>query len=270
MRKRLDLVGQKFGRLFVVAFAYVKKGHAYWWCLCDCGEYVIIDGGNLIYRMTCSCGCYQREKASEFNKSRKWLVESKKKISKANKGKIVLIETRKKISESLKGRYTGNKNPNYGNGDKIRGEKNPFYNKHHSEKTRKEISEALKGKNHPNFKHGLSNTKGYKNNTRAKYNAKKKNQTPSNVDLEKIAYIYQVCEAMNQISDEKYEVDHIEPLSKGGLHHQDNLQILRADLNHKKHNKITDEYKGITLKDLEKNVGEEINKFEDIVDLNVK
>lgn len=35
--------------------------------------------------------------------------------------------------------------PNYGNGDKIRGEKNPFYGKHHTEESKKKMSEAHKG-----------------------------------------------------------------------------------------------------------------------------
>ena len=31
-----------------------------------------------------------------------------------------------------------------------------------------------------------------------------------------------------------YEVDHIQPISEGGLHHPDNLQILTAQANRKK------------------------------------
>lgn len=37
---------------------------------------------------------------------------------------------------------------------------------------------------------------------------------------------------------EGYEVDHIIPLSKGGLHHQDNLQYLTAEENRRKSNKL--------------------------------
>ncbi|MBK1969831.1 MULTISPECIES: HNH endonuclease [Brevundimonas] len=35
----------------------------------------------------------------------------------------------------------------------------------------------------------------------------------------------------------RYHVDHIIPLSRGGLHHQDNLQVMRADFNLRKSNK---------------------------------
>jgi len=39
-----------------------------------------------------------------------------------------------------------------------------------------------------------------------------------------------------------YDVDHIIPLSKGGLHHQDNLQYLPSKINSSKHNKLSEEH----------------------------
>ena len=51
--------------------------------------------------------------------------ERKQKLRECNLGKKVSEETKKKISESKKGKYKGENNPNYGNGDKIRGGKNP-------------------------------------------------------------------------------------------------------------------------------------------------
>ncbi len=53
----------------------------------------------------------------------------------------------------------GQDNLNYGNGDKIKGEKNPFYGKKHSEKSLQKIKEAHKdcsGKNHPQYGKHLS------------------------------------------------------------------------------------------------------------------
>ena len=61
--------------------------------------------------------------------------------------------------------------------------------------------------------------------------ARKRNATPPDADKEKIRDIYLNC-------PEGYEVDHIIPLSKGGLHHQDNLQYLTADENRRKGSKI--------------------------------
>lgn len=79
--------------------------------------------------------------------------EAKYKISVANqgkpspnKGKHLSEETRLKISNSRKGKYTGKDNPNYGNGDKIRGEKHPLWGKHHSEETKEKIRKKHLGK----------------------------------------------------------------------------------------------------------------------------
>ena len=63
-----------------------------------------------------------------------------------------------------------------------------------------------------------------------KYEMKKKKQTPSDADLQLIKEIYLNC-------PDGYEVDHIKPISKGGLHHQDNLQYLTIKENRKKSNK---------------------------------
>lgn len=58
MSKRLDLVGQKFGRLTVIEFAGMNKwGGSLWKCECECGNQVIKSGFNLRQGKTKSCGC---------------------------------------------------------------------------------------------------------------------------------------------------------------------------------------------------------------------
>ena len=64
-----------------------------------------------------------------------------------------------------------------------------------------------------------------------KYYMKRKAQTPPDADMDAIKEIYLNCPA-------GYEVDHIIPVSKGGLHHQDNLQYLTISENRSKSNKI--------------------------------
>ena len=63
-------------------------------------------------------------------------------VSKANEGKVLSTETKSKISLSQKGKY--------------KGEKNPFYNKHHTNETKKKMSDIKKmtyqGGNHPQAK----------------------------------------------------------------------------------------------------------------------
>ena len=57
-----NLIGQRFGRLVVIADAGTKRskcGHTYrmWKCKCDCGKYKDLATGNLTSGNTRSCGC---------------------------------------------------------------------------------------------------------------------------------------------------------------------------------------------------------------------
>lgn len=70
MGKAVDLTGQKFGRLTVVSQAesvYRKNGkpRRRWNCICDCGTERTIYGESLTRGLTLSCGCLQKERASE-------------------------------------------------------------------------------------------------------------------------------------------------------------------------------------------------------------
>jgi hypothetical protein len=61
MGRFIDLTGQRFGRLFVVARELNNKhGHITWFCICDCGNTIIIIGTDLARtdkRAVKSCGC---------------------------------------------------------------------------------------------------------------------------------------------------------------------------------------------------------------------
>jgi 5-methylcytosine-specific restriction endonuclease McrA len=61
--------------------------------------------------------------------------------------------------------------------------------------------------------------------------AKRKNQTPNDVDIKLLQQFYMNCPT-------GYEVDHIIPVSKGGLHTLENLQYLTISENRKKSNKL--------------------------------
>lgn len=60
---RIELAGQRFGRLVVLEFAGREKGNgnALWKCQCDCGNVVVTSGHRLRKGITTSCGCYRRE-----------------------------------------------------------------------------------------------------------------------------------------------------------------------------------------------------------------
>ena len=76
----------------------------------------------------------------------------------------------------------------------------------------------------------------------AKRRARKKDQMPPDADLTAIKLIYKQCVEITEQTGVPHEVDHIIPLSKGGLHHQDNLQIITRDENRKKGDKIYGDY----------------------------
>lgn len=94
------------------------------------------------------------------------------------------------------------------------------------------------------------------NSYAAKRRARKLNQSPVLTEAEQLRMnlYHTICTYLNKTCDTpKWNVDHIQPLSKGGLNHPDNLQILTAKLNMEKHNKwpLTSEekikYKGIKI-----------------------
>ena len=62
-----NLIGQRFGRLVVIADAGTKRnrgGHTYrmWRCKCDCGKYKDLATGNLTSGNTSSCGCLKADR----------------------------------------------------------------------------------------------------------------------------------------------------------------------------------------------------------------
>jgi len=65
---RLSLTGQRFGRLMVVEYAGTKgekKTKATIWKVkCDCGNELIVRGGDLKSGKTTSCGCLQKDRTS--------------------------------------------------------------------------------------------------------------------------------------------------------------------------------------------------------------
>lgn len=65
--KRLDLTGQRFGRLMVEGIAYRENGRVYWKCHCDCGNEWIVNHDALIRGYSKSCGCLRRDTARQMH-----------------------------------------------------------------------------------------------------------------------------------------------------------------------------------------------------------
>ena len=68
MGKIINITGQRFGRLVVIAPQSERKNHqVVWQCKCDCGNIINVVGGALRSGHTQSCGCLQKEKAKNNN-----------------------------------------------------------------------------------------------------------------------------------------------------------------------------------------------------------
>jgi len=64
-----NMIGQRFHKLVVKSQAPSRKNRRYWLCACDCGNSTIVDTASLNNGNTKSCGCWNRESAS--NRARK-------------------------------------------------------------------------------------------------------------------------------------------------------------------------------------------------------
>lgn len=70
-----------------------------------------------------------------------------------------------------------------------------------------------------------------RNEASARYRASLRNQTPSDADRPAIKKFYEECPT-------GYEVDHVIPISKGGMHTLENLQYLTITENRRKGNRF--------------------------------
>jgi hypothetical protein len=61
--RRIDLTGQRFGRLVVVMYGDPNsRAVGRWVCRCDCGKLKVVAGDSLRGGRTQSCGCYRRDR----------------------------------------------------------------------------------------------------------------------------------------------------------------------------------------------------------------
>ena len=67
MPKRIDITGQKFGRLTAIRYDHTNaEKKAVWECLCDCGKTHFVKAKDLRSGNTKSCGCAKVERASQM------------------------------------------------------------------------------------------------------------------------------------------------------------------------------------------------------------
>lgn len=76
------------------------------------------------------------------------------------------------------------------------------------------------------------------NSIAARRRCRMKDAFDETANQQKINQIYCKAKELTEDTGIPYEVDHIVPISKGGKHHEDNLQIITMSENRKKHTKI--------------------------------
>ena len=83
-------------------------------------------------------------------------------------------------------------------------------------------------------------TKEKQSNKTYRYRSKKFGEVPilTEEESQRILEIYKECARITEETGILHHVDHIHPISKGGKHHPDNLQILTAIENIRKGNKL--------------------------------
>jgi hypothetical protein len=69
MPKFIDITGQRFGRLLVISRYDVQNHNVRWRVRCDCGEERFVSTNNLRQGNTQSCGCLNRERSAEANRT---------------------------------------------------------------------------------------------------------------------------------------------------------------------------------------------------------
>jgi len=59
---RIDMTGERYGKLTVVKFRYhsQRRGESMWLCHCDCGGERVVRRGHLTRGDVHSCGCVKR------------------------------------------------------------------------------------------------------------------------------------------------------------------------------------------------------------------
>lgn len=61
-RDKDTLIGKKYGRLTVLEFSHTNKNRkSFYKCLCECGNYTVVDDQKLKSGHTSSCGCVRKE-----------------------------------------------------------------------------------------------------------------------------------------------------------------------------------------------------------------
>ena len=89
MGKRIDLTGQRFGRLTVISLneeVSKQKKKSHWNCKCDCGNEIVVCSGSLKSGATTDCGCSRKKELIGQRFVRLTVINYNEEVSKQKKG----------------------------------------------------------------------------------------------------------------------------------------------------------------------------------------
>jgi 5-methylcytosine-specific restriction endonuclease McrA len=110
--------------------------------------------------------------------------------------------------------------------------------KYRTKEKQNEKQKKWRANNPEKLKEQRQRVKTKQNGYQQKRRALLKNQLPDDANLNLIQEFYRMAELKTKETGIPHEVDHIIPISKGGLHHQNNLQVITRTENRSKGNKI--------------------------------
>jgi 5-methylcytosine-specific restriction endonuclease McrA len=161
----------------------------------------------------------------EFSKLSEKMKQSRKEAYLKNKG--ILKEKRQKRINANREKYTliwKNEREKYK-------EKRETYFKEYYKNNKEKVYLANKKWREKNW--------GRMSGLLAKYRTKRKSQTPELSDASKmiVGVIFDQAKRLSKIIGIPFEVDHIIPISLGGIHSPINLQVIPRSINRRKHNR---------------------------------
>lgn len=215
MSRRIDWTNQKFNRLTFVSPN--PSDYARWTVRCDCGKELEVFSANVRRGLTKSCGCLNREATSARSKkedpvSAKPEYQREYNLEYRRKNRDRLLEQKRAYNEANKERMSQAKRQCYlKKRDAYLARIKANYAADPEQAIRRERQKATL----------------------------KKEATPAWCDLDLVKSLYRHARSLTEQTGVRHHVDHIIPLRHElvcGLHVHNNLRVIPADENWRKHN----------------------------------
>jgi hypothetical protein len=165
-------------------------------------------------RIDAECGeYYQKNKDTIYERQQRYIIDNKHKVDEYHKKYNIINKERRSINT---------KEYNVKNKEAISINKKQYY---------------LKNKEAISAKRKLFNNLYPERSV--EYQIKRKNRTSPDMNSKTVRVFYKMRKRLSKCLGIPFQVDHIVPLSKGGVHHENNLQVIPKVFNLKKNNNMS-------------------------------